>query len=55
MYPIVKTLGVPCASAGVNRPGNAMHAPDENVHIDAFKLGTVNVATILRKMVEVKF
>jgi acetylornithine deacetylase/succinyl-diaminopimelate desuccinylase-like protein len=55
MYPIVKTLGVPVAGVGINRPGNAMHAPNENVHIEAFKLGTMNLAAILARMGEVSF
>jgi acetylornithine deacetylase/succinyl-diaminopimelate desuccinylase-like protein len=55
MYPIVKALGVPVASAGINSPGNAMHAPDENVRIDTFKRGTAHVARILEGMADLEF
>jgi acetylornithine deacetylase/succinyl-diaminopimelate desuccinylase-like protein len=47
LYPMMKVLGVPMASAGIGYPDGRAHAPDENIRIDDFVLGTKHVAAII--------
>jgi acetylornithine deacetylase/succinyl-diaminopimelate desuccinylase-like protein len=47
MYHFVRDLGLPTTGAGVGYPESRAHAPDENIRIGDFILGTKHVAAIL--------
>jgi len=47
LYPMMQLLGVPMASAGIAYPDARAHAPDENIRIADFILGTKHVAAII--------
>jgi acetylornithine deacetylase/succinyl-diaminopimelate desuccinylase-like protein len=47
LYPMMKHLGVPMASAGIGHPDARAHAPDENIRLPDFILGTKHVAAII--------
>ena len=47
MYHFVRDLELPTAGAGVGYPESRAHAPDENIRIADFILGTRHVAAIL--------
>ena len=44
MHPFIEALGVPVASNGVGWPGSRIHAPNENIRLDDFRLGTQHLA-----------
>ena len=46
LHPMMAVLGVPMASAGISHPDGRAHAPDENIRISDFILGTKHVAAI---------
>jgi len=46
-YPVQELLGVPVASCGIDYPGNRIHAPNENIHRDYFRLGIMHTAELL--------
>jgi acetylornithine deacetylase/succinyl-diaminopimelate desuccinylase-like protein len=46
-YPIQELLSVPVASCGVDYPGNRMHAPNENIRRDYFRMGMLHTAEVL--------
>lgn len=48
-YPFIHTLGLPLISAGVGYPGSNVHAPNENMTIDNFILGTRHTAYIIER------
>ncbi len=48
LHPIMHTLGVPMCSAGIGNPDGRAHAPDENIRIIDFILGTRHVAAIIQ-------
>ena len=52
LYPMMKHLGVPMASAGIGYPDGRAHAPDENIRIGDFVLGTRHVAAIIAGLAE---
>ena len=43
----IESLGVPVVTAGVAHPGSQAHAPNENVRLDLYLLGTRHIARIL--------
>jgi acetylornithine deacetylase/succinyl-diaminopimelate desuccinylase-like protein len=47
MYHFVRDLGLPTTGAGVGYPESRAHAPDENIRIGDFILGTKHIAAIL--------
>jgi acetylornithine deacetylase/succinyl-diaminopimelate desuccinylase-like protein len=47
MYHFVRDLGLPTTGAGVGYPDSRAHAPDENIRVGDFILGTKHVAAIL--------
>src|SRR3990172_1631381 len=47
LYPMMQLLGVPVASAGIGYPDARAHAPDENIRLSDFILGTKHVAAII--------
>ena len=47
---VVETLGLPVADSGVGYPGSRVHAPNENIRLDDFKLGIKQIATVLHKL-----
>jgi acetylornithine deacetylase/succinyl-diaminopimelate desuccinylase-like protein len=47
MYHFVRDLGLPTAGAGIGYPDSRAHAPDENIRIGDFVLGTKHIAAIL--------
>jgi len=47
MYHFVRDLGLPTTGAGVGYPDSRAHAPDENIRITDFVLGTKHIAAIL--------
>jgi acetylornithine deacetylase/succinyl-diaminopimelate desuccinylase-like protein len=47
MYSFVRDLGLPTAGAGIGYPDSRAHAPDENIRIGDFVLGTKHIAAIL--------
>ena len=49
-HPIQDLLGVPVASCGVDYPGNHIHAPNENIRIDYFRLGILHTAELLEAL-----
>ncbi len=48
MASFTDTLGLPTVCAGVERPDSKAHAPDENIRVDDFVLGTKHIAAILK-------
>ena len=50
MYYFTDTLGLPTAGIGVDYLGSRAHAPDENIRIADFILGTKHVAALLERM-----
>ena len=52
LYPMMSILGVPMASAGIGHPDGRAHAPDENIRIEDFVLGTKHVAAIIEALGE---
>ena len=49
-HPVQEILGVPVASCGIDYPGNRIHAPNENIHRDYFRLGIMHTAELLLAM-----
>ncbi|HXG36475.1 MAG TPA: M20/M25/M40 family metallo-hydrolase [Dehalococcoidia bacterium] len=52
LYPFVKELGLATADCGVGHPDNRIHAPDENIRLGDFLLGTKAIAALLQKFGE---
>ena len=52
LHPMMKLLGVPMASAGIGYPDARAHAPDENIRLGDFVLGTKHVAAIIAALGE---
>jgi acetylornithine deacetylase/succinyl-diaminopimelate desuccinylase-like protein len=50
LHPITHTLKVPVASAGITIPDARAHAPDENIRLQEFVLGTRHVAAIIQAL-----
>ncbi len=50
LHPIMHTLGVPIASAGLANSDSRAHAPDENISIGDFINGTKHVAAIIEAL-----
>ena len=50
LHPMMQTLKVPMASAGISNPDGRAHAPDENIRISDFVLGTRHVAAIIERL-----
>ncbi|HXH22208.1 MAG TPA: M20/M25/M40 family metallo-hydrolase [Dehalococcoidia bacterium] len=50
LHPLMHTLGVPVASAGISNPDGRAHAPDENIRLQDFLLGTRHVAAIIQRL-----
>lgn len=48
-YPFIHTLGLPLVAAGVGYPGSNVHAPNENMRLDYFLLGTKHTARIIEQ------
>lgn len=46
-YPFIHVLGLPVVSAGIGYPGSQVHAPNENMRLDYFHLGTRHTAYII--------
>jgi len=49
-YPVQEILNVPVASCGVDYPGNRIHAPNENIRRDYFRLGLLHTVELLRHL-----
>lgn len=47
LHPMMSILGVPMASAGIGYPEGRAHAPDENIRISDFIVGTKHVVAII--------
>jgi len=50
LHPMMHHLGVPMASAGIGHPDSRAHAPDENIVLPNFVLGTRHVAAIIERL-----
>ena len=48
-YPFIHTLGLPLVAAGIGYPGSQVHAPNENMRLDYFLLGTKHTARIIEQ------
>lgn len=48
-YPFIHTLGLPLVAAGIGYPGSQVHAPNENIRLDYFLLGTKHTARIIEQ------
>ena len=48
-YPVQEVLGVPVASCGIDYPGNRIHAPNENIRRDYFRLGVLHTAELIEQ------
>ena len=46
-YPFIHTLGLPLVAAGIGYPGSQVHAPNENMDLQYFLLGTRHTARII--------
>lgn len=46
-YPFIHVLGLPVVSAGIGYPGSQVHAPNENMRLDYYLLGTRHTAYII--------
>lgn len=51
-HPLQNILGVPVASCGIDYPGNKIHAPNENIRRDYFRLGILHTAALIEKLGE---
>jgi acetylornithine deacetylase/succinyl-diaminopimelate desuccinylase-like protein len=49
-HPIQELLGVPVASCGIDYPGNRIHAPNENIRLDYFRLGIMHTAELINEL-----
>ena len=49
-HPIQEILGVPVASCGIDYPGNRIHAPNENIRLDYFRLGILHTAALIDEL-----
>ena len=49
-HPVQHLLGVPVASCGIDYPGNRIHAPNENIRRDYFRLGILHTAELLEEL-----
>jgi acetylornithine deacetylase/succinyl-diaminopimelate desuccinylase-like protein len=52
MYHFVRDLGLPTVGAGVGYSESRAHAPDENIRVGDFVLGTKHIAAILGQFAE---
>ncbi|MEX0683594.1 MAG: M20/M25/M40 family metallo-hydrolase [Dehalococcoidia bacterium] len=52
LYPFVTTLGLPTVDCGIGYPDAAIHAPNENIRLADFLLGTKAIAALLGKFGE---
>ena len=50
LHPMMSILNVPMASAGMYYPDARAHAPDENIRLEDFVLGTKHVAAIIEAL-----
>lgn len=48
-YPFIHVLGLPLVAAGIGYPGSQVHAPNENMRLDQFILGTKHTARIIER------
>ncbi|HFE66142.1 MAG TPA: M20/M25/M40 family metallo-hydrolase [Chloroflexi bacterium] len=48
-YPFIHVLGLPLVAAGIGYPGAQVHAPNENMRLDQFVLGTKHTARIIER------
>ena len=48
-HQVQQVLGVPVASCGIDHPGNRIHAPNENIRRDYFRLGILHTAELLEQ------
>lgn len=53
MYHFVHDLGLPVTTAGINYVGSCDHAPNENIRVEDFRLGTKHIAALLQRFGEV--
>ena len=49
-HPIQEILDVPVASCGIDYPGNRIHAPNENIRRDYFRMGVLHTAELIEAM-----
>jgi len=49
LHPFIETLGLPTADCGVGYPDNWIHAPNENIRVEDFRLGIKAIANLLQK------
>jgi acetylornithine deacetylase/succinyl-diaminopimelate desuccinylase-like protein len=49
MHPFRHTLGVPIVTSGVGDPETLIHAPNENIRIENFVLGTLHTALLVAR------
>lgn len=49
-HPVQEILGVPVASCGIDYPGNRIHAPNENIRRDYFRLGIMHTAELIEEI-----
>ena len=49
-HPVQHILGVPVASCGIDYPGNRIHAPNENIRLDYFRLGVLHTAELITEL-----
>jgi acetylornithine deacetylase/succinyl-diaminopimelate desuccinylase-like protein len=49
-HPVQNILGVPVASCGIDYPGNRIHAPNENIRRDYFRMGILHTAELLSQL-----
>ncbi len=49
-HPVQHILGVPVASCGIDYPGNRIHAPNENIRRDYFRLGILHTAELIEEL-----
>jgi acetylornithine deacetylase/succinyl-diaminopimelate desuccinylase-like protein len=50
MYLFTDILGMPTAGIGVDYPASRAHAPNENIRLADFILGTKHVASLMERM-----
>ena len=47
MHPFVEELGLAVVSSGIGWPGNRVHAPNENIRLEDFRLGAEHLARFI--------
>lgn len=54
IYYFIHKLGIPTVSTGVGYWGSLIHSPNENIRIEDFRLGIINIINIIEELSKIK-